>query len=258
MSPYRNRILLSLPHESLARIKGRLVMVDLPLRKYLVEPNTSTEYVYFIEEGLASVVATSKDEHERIEIGHVGFEGLTGFHLVLGVDCTPTQTFMQAEGRGLRMTAAHLAEAMEEDRALQRQLLRYVHTYQLQLAYSALAYGRYTIPERLARWLLMCHDRLGTVEMNLTHEFLALMLGVRRSGVTNEIHILEGMGAIKATRGTIRLLDRGKLEEFANGSYGVPEKEYDRLMTDAEHLEISRTHSGQLDSGVIQRPITTR
>jgi CRP-like cAMP-binding protein len=230
MSPYRNRILLSLPPENLDRIRDRLEVVDLPLRTCLVEPDEETEFVYFLEQGLASVVATSKDEHERIEIGHLGFEGFSGFHIVLGVDRTPTQTFMQVEGRGLRMTSAHLSEAIANDEVLRSRLLRYIHTYHLQLAYSALANGRYTIPERLARWLLMCHDRLGTEEMHLTHEFLALMLGVRRSGVTNEIHILEGVHAIKATRGTIRILDRDKLEELASGSYGVPEEEYDRLM----------------------------
>jgi CRP-like cAMP-binding protein len=230
MSPYRNRILLSLTTASLDRIRDRLEAVDLPIRTRLVEPNVSTEFVYFLEEGLASSIATSSDEHERIEIGHIGFEGFTGFHLVLGVDRTPTQTFMQVSGRGLRMTAAHLVKAMEVDRALKDLLLRYIHTYQLQLAYSALANGRYTIPERLARWLLMCHDRLGADEMSLTHEFLALMLGVRRSGVTNEIHILEGIHAIKATRGVVHVLDRHKLEELASGSYGVPEEEYDRLM----------------------------
>lgn len=230
MPPYRNRILLSIPPENLDRIRDRLEVVDLPLRTCLVEPDKETEFVYFLEEGLASVVATSKDEHERIEIGHLGFEGFSGFHIVLGVDRTPTQTFMQVEGRGLRMTSAHLSEAIANDEVLRSRLLRYIHTYHLQLAYSALANGRYTIPERLARWLLMCHDRLGTEEMHLTHEFLALMLGVRRSGVTNEIHILEGVHAIKATRGTIRILDRDKLEELASGSYGVPEEEYDRLM----------------------------
>ena len=80
----------------------------------------------------------------------------------------------------------------------------------------------------LARWLLMCHDRLQDNNLPLTHEFLALMLGVRRSGVTNEIHVIEGVHAIKATRGNIKILDRAKLEDMAGGSYGIPEREYER------------------------------
>lgn len=230
MSSYRNRILRSLPPESLDRLSGSFESVDLPVRHSLVETNEPTTHVHFMESGLASSVAASLAEDEQIEVGHIGFEGLTGLHLVLGVDRTPTRTFMQVEGSGLRLSAAHLAKAMAEDEALHAHLMRYVQTYQLQLAYSALANGRYSIPERLARWLLMCHDRLGSGNMRLTHEFLALMLGVRRSGVTNEIHLLEGMKAIKATRANIDIVDRAKLEEIAGGAYGVPEAEYARLI----------------------------
>jgi CRP-like cAMP-binding protein len=109
-------------------------------------------------------------------------------------------------------------------------LLKYVHCRELQLAHSALANARYTMLGRLARWLLMCHDRLRDSDLPLTHEFLSLMLGVRSAGVTHEIHILEGVHAIKATRGNIRILDSRKLEDMAGGSYGVPEHEYERLI----------------------------
>lgn len=109
-------------------------------------------------------------------------------------------------------------------------LLRYVHCCELQLAHSALANARYNMPERLARWLLMCHDRLQTDDLPLTHEFLSIMLGVRRSGVTNEIHILEGVHAIKATRGNIKIINRQKLEDIAGGSYGIPEREYEQYI----------------------------
>ena len=203
----------------------------MPIRESLVEADSPTGHAYFIEDGLASVVASSPEEGEQIEVGHIGFEGVSGFHLILGVNRTPTRTFMQVAGHGFRLPVDRLTAAMEEDRKLRAHLLRYIQTYHLQLAYSALANGRYTIPERLARWLLMCHDRLGDAPMRLTHEFLSLMLGVRRSGVTNEIHILEGMGAIKATRAFITILDREKLEDLAGGCYGMPEAEYERLMS---------------------------
>jgi CRP-like cAMP-binding protein len=118
----------------------------------------------------------------------------------------------------------------QEDAAIRDLLLRYIHCSDMQLAYSALANARYSLHERLARWLLMCHDRIDGDDLPLTHEFLALMLGVRRSGVTEQIHILEGNHSIKATRANIRILDRTKLEQVAGGCYGVPEKEYRRLI----------------------------
>jgi len=230
----RNRILASLPSQSFDRLVGDLEAVKLSFRQVLVEPNEPTENVYFLESGLGSVVANAPDSNKRIEIGHIGFEGMSGIHCLLGVDRTPARTFMQAAGSALRISAEHLTLAMSEDPALKAHLLRYVQSYQLQLAYSALANGRYTIPERLARWLLMCHDRIGSDVMPLQHEFLALMLGVRRSGVTTEIHVLEGVHAIKATRARIQILDRAKLEEFAGGCYGIPEAEYVRLMEQPE------------------------
>lgn len=228
--PIHNRLLAALPHGSRLALIAKAERLDLPVRTTLVEPKASTPFVYFLERGLASVVATSQRGTEQIEVGHLGFEGMSGLHVALGVDQTPNHTFMQVAGSGLRVPADHLCELLRSDEGLRTQLLRYIHTYQLQLAHSALANGRYTIPQRLARWLLMCHDRLQTDDMRLTHEFLSLMLGVRRSGVTNEIHVLEGEHAIRATRATIRVLDRQRLLDMADGSYGVPEEEYARLI----------------------------
>jgi CRP-like cAMP-binding protein len=111
-----------------------------------------------------------------------------------------------------------------------RLLCSITYCAELQLAHSALANARYNIPERLARWLLMSHDRLEGNDLPLTHEFLALMLGVRRSGVTGELHVLEGSHAIRATRGNVHIRDRSKLEDIAGGCYGLPEREYERLL----------------------------
>jgi len=228
--PIPNRLLAALGSASRSAMLAKAERVDLPVRLTLVEPNASTPFVYFPEQGLASVVATSESGAEQIEVGHLGWEGMSGLHLVLEADQTPNHTFMQVAGSGLRVPADHLVGLLRSDEALRTHLLRFVQTYQIQLAHSALANGRYTIPHRLARWLLMCHDRLRTDDMRLTHEFLALMLGVRRSGVTNEIHVLEGEHAIRATRATIRVLDREKLVAMAAGCYGVPEREYERLI----------------------------
>jgi CRP-like cAMP-binding protein len=120
--------------------------------------------------------------------------------------------------------------ALDTSPALKALLLRWVHVSMIQTAQSALANGRYTIQERLARWLLMCHDRMDGDDLPLTHEFLSLMLGVRRSGVTEALHVLEGVDIVKAGRGTIRVLNRERLEEIAGGCYGLPEAEYNKLI----------------------------
>jgi CRP-like cAMP-binding protein len=175
------------------------------------------------------VVAASHDD-EVAEVGHIGPEGMSGTHVLLGTDRTANKTFMQVSGFGIKIPVPSLLAVLDADPALRKFFLRYVHSSELQLAHSALANARYNMHERLARWLLMCHDRLEGNNLPLTHEFLALMLGVRRSGVTNELHIIEGLGAIKSTRGNVRIIDRARLEEIAAGCYGIPEDEYERLV----------------------------
>ena len=136
---------------------------------------------------------------------------------------------MQGEGHGYLMPADVVRSVMDtspQDRTL---ILRYLHSFTIQVSYTALANARLSIYERLSRWLLMCQDRLGD-DLGLTHQFLSIMLGVRRSGITDQLHMLEGIGAIRSTRGNVRILDRNKLEEIAGGSYGVPENEYERLI----------------------------
>ena len=229
MAPHhRNRLLATLSADQSEQLTPALERVELPVRTSLVEPGVETPFVYFLETGLASVVASNRGGDQQIEVGHIGYEGMTGTHVVLGLEQTPLHTFMQVGGSGWRLPVEVLRSALAGDEGLRVHLLRYVQAYQLQLAYSALANGRYTILQRLARWLLMCHDRLDTDDMPLTHEFLALMLGVRRSGVTNELHVLEGERAIRATRGKIEVRDRAKLQRLARDSYGIPEAEYER------------------------------
>jgi CRP-like cAMP-binding protein len=225
----RNRILAQLPREAFEELRGEMVAMDLPLRHEVTEPNVSTPYVCFIESGLASVVAKTRDE-KAIEVGHVGCEGLSGTHLALRVERTPNRTFMQVAGEGIIVPVSTFTTMLRNIPQANDLMLKYVYYTELQLAHSALANARYKMHERLARWLLMCHDRLATDDLPLTHEFLSLMLGVRRSGVTNELHVIEGMRMIKATRGNIRILDRAGLEDIAGGSYGTPEGEYERLI----------------------------
>jgi CRP-like cAMP-binding protein len=228
-SEVRNRLLKALPPQAYEILRPHMEMVDLSLKQDLVEAGQPNAFVYFIESGLASVVAESSDG-ESVEIGHVGREGMAGYHVMLMTPTSSHRTFMQSVGSAIRVPVAAFTGALEEHRSMRNLLLRYVHCCEVQLGHSALANGRYSMHERLARWLLMCHDRLDGDDLALTHEFLSLMLGVRRSGVTEQLHILEGLHAIKATRGNIRIIDREKLEEVAGGCYGAPEAEYRRLI----------------------------
>lgn len=228
-SDVSNLLLRALPNEAFDLLAPVMQRVDLPLKFVLVEPNVLNDSVFFLESGLGSLVATSSDD-EIVEVGHIGYEGMSGMHLLLKVSKTPNKTFMQAEGRGICVPTSSFLSMVEQVPAANDLLLRYMHCCELQLAHSALANARYNMPERLARWLLMCHDRLQTDDLPLTHEFLSIMLGVRRSGVTNEIHILEGVHAIKATRGNIKIINRQKLEDIAGGSYGIPEREYEQYI----------------------------
>jgi CRP-like cAMP-binding protein len=210
-------------------LQPHLQLVSLEVSQVLVEPNRPVEDVYFLEYGIASAVATSPGA-ERIEIGNIGREGMTGTCVVQGVDRTPLLVFMQVAGPASRLAVSVLKDAMAASPTLHGLLLRYVESTIIQMAHSALANGRHNLGQRLARWLLMSQDRLERDEIPLTHEFLSLMLGVRRPGVTEALHVLEGEHIIKAVRGSITILDRAKLEDAARDSYGVPEAEYERLI----------------------------
>ncbi|TDW35790.1 CRP-like cAMP-binding protein [Rhizobium azibense] len=228
-SKTHNTLLRTVTPQIFARLADAMERVDLPVKYVLVEDGVAPSHIHFLEEGLASVVATSSDE-EAIEVGHIGREGATGMHVMLAVPATPGRTFMQVAGSGIRVPLNVFTEAVFSDLEARDFFLRYVHTTILQLAHSALANARYSMQERLARWLLMCHDRLDGDNLAVTHEFLALMLGVRRSGVTDQLHILEGRRAVRSTRGNVRILNRDMLLDIAGGCYGVPEREYEKVV----------------------------
>jgi CRP-like cAMP-binding protein len=223
-----NRLLRRFPDDAFERLAPLLQSVDLPVKSSLVRPRKPIEHVCFLESGLASMVAESADG-KSAEVRHIGREGIAGYPVVLGVDRTPNRIFMQVSGHGLQVATEDFVPILDHPEVRQL-LLRYVHTCEIQLAHSALAAAKFNIHQRAARWLLMCHDRIDGNDLPLTHEFLALMLGVRRAGVTDELHILEGMHAVKSTRGNVRILDRSKLIEIAGSCYGVPEQEYERLI----------------------------
>lgn len=225
----RNRVLNAMSNADLALLEPHLEAVPLEFRQRLQSSNRSIRNLYFPESGLASVVAVGGGEDRQAEVAVVGREGMTGVPLVLGTDRSPCDIFIQVAGNGHCIAGPRLREAIGQSGSLLRLLLRYAHAFIIQANYTALANARGSIGERLARWLLMARDRLDSDEMSLTHEFLALMLGVRRAGVTEALHIFADKGLIETSRGSVTIIDRDGLEECANGLYGVPEAEYERL-----------------------------
>lgn len=212
----QNHILSRLSRADFGLLEPHLEAVELPVRKQLEERNKRVEHVYFPESGFASVVANGV---RNIEVGIIGREGMSGLSVVLGSNEKPAnETYIQIAGKGQRMSAANLRDAIGASVSLHQTMLTYAHTFMVQTSQTALANGRSKIEERLARWLLMAADRVEG-ELALTHEFLSIMLGVRRSGVTTALQELERTGLIAHRRGFVTIHDREGLEEHANGTY---------------------------------------
>jgi CRP-like cAMP-binding protein len=201
----------------------------MALLKDMERPNRQIETVYFMEAGIASVVAVQSDE-TRVEVGLIGREGMSGIAVVLGGDQSPHSTYIQVAGEAQRITINELRKAMRASEALHGLLLKFAHAFMVQTAQTAIANARAHIDQRLARWILMAHDRTGNTDLPLTHEFLALMLGVRRAGVTEALQSLKRKKLIDTGRNQIMMLSRKGIERAAGHSYGLPEKEYRRLI----------------------------
>jgi len=225
----RNRLLAKISPQDWALISPYLEMVSLKERQVVEVPNKPITHVYFVETGVVSVVAVNKEDH-RIEVGVIGHEGMTGVPLVFGDDRAQHSAYMQIGGNGRRMPAIAFCEALNRSSSLRGLMMKSIQAFMIQTAHTALANGRAKLEERLARWLLMAHDRLSTDAVPLTHEFLAVMLGVRRAGVTVALHSFERRGLIAARRGQLTLVDRKGIEQVAGSFYGIPEAELRRLM----------------------------
>ena len=213
-----NFILARLTEADFRVIEADLQDVDLPVHKILERSHRRINSVYFPDSGFASVVAGG-DGKSPIEVGIIGREGMTGLAVLLGNDLPKNETYVQAAGKGRRLKANILRKAIDQHASLHRSMLHCVHAFLDQAAMTALANGRSTIEERLARWLLLADDRIDEPEIPLTHEFLALMLGVRRPGVTVAAQALERDGLIARRRGSIVILKRNGLEKLAGATY---------------------------------------
>lgn len=231
-APVRNRLLRSLSTNDWELLRPDLVPVQLTLGRMFEESDVAIETICFPVDGFISVVAKGAGKR-AIEAGIVGPEGMTGVSLLLGDDRSPNDTYVQHVGAGFMIAAQALASALRASDSLKEHFLKYTQTFLVQVSQTALANGRDRIDARLARWLLMADDRIEGEQMKITHEFLSLMLGVRRPGVTDALHRLEGEHLIRSRRGLLSIRDRTALEAKADGSYGVPEEAYRRLLESA-------------------------
>ena len=231
-SAVRNRLLKVMTADDFSRLEPHLEPVDLQAGQMLTKSNARTERLYFLESGVASI--TADGTNGRVEIGIIGREGAVGVTpVLLGSDRIPYDHIIQVSGSGLSIRTEVISAAVDESPSLRKLLLRYILTEVIQTRQTAFVNATFEIEARLARWLLMCHDRVDGDELLLKHEFLSMMLGVRRSGVTLAMQQLEGAGRIRARRGRITVLNRELLEEMADGGYGTPEAEYARLIEGA-------------------------
>ncbi len=224
----RNHLLSYLNTADLEILKPHLEPIELP-RLYQVEtPHKPISHVYFPHDGIVSVVATIPRDH-RIEVGIIGRDGLTGHSVVMGTDRSANSTFMQVAGHGMRIRCEQFRAAMRQSESLRVGLLAFVNAFAAQASQTALANGRATLDVRLARWLLMAHDRMQGDRIPLTHELLSIMLGVRRPGVSLALNKMEEGGMIETQRSVIIIKSRAGLKKIAKGFYGVPEAEQERL-----------------------------
>lgn len=225
----RNCLLSSLSAVAYETVRPHLESVTLEKGDVLIERDTLFTHVHFFDRGIGSMVVATPDSR-RVEVGIFGRDGMSGISAVLGVDRVSQQTLVQVAGDGYRMEVAALRQALAASPELLAKLLLYIQTMITQASFTALSNANQLIEERLARWLLMCHDRVDGDDIGITHEFLSIMLAVQRPSVTSALHVIEGNGFIRSTRGNIKILDREALVEFSDSSYGVPEAEYRLLI----------------------------
>ena len=225
----RNRLLGLLPRRDYERLRPHLHHIPLKYRQSLYGANKPIGSVYFIETGVGSLVNTMANG-QAAEVGTIGNEGIVGLPFVLGDDRGPTSVYVQVPGAGLSMKAALFKKELARSASMRAVMLRYTHAFFNQVAQSAACNHFHSLQQRCCRWLLMTHDRMHADEFLLTQEFLAMMLGVQRTGVTAAAGALQRAGLIRYSRGKVTILDRGELIRRSCECYGVAKKEFDLLL----------------------------
>lgn len=224
-----NRLLDSLPEAGFERLRQHLSPFEFKYKLSLYQAHEPIEFVYFIETGVASLVNTMKNG-DAAEVGTIGNEGMVGLPILFGDTQAPTSVYVQVAGRGLRMRAKVLWDAMQQSPSIRKAMLHYSHAFFNQVAQSAACNTFHVLEQRCCRWLLMTYDRMQSKDFPLTQEFLAMMLGVQRSGVTLAAGALQRAGLIQYTRGNVVILDLAGLRKRSCECYQLSKGEFDRLL----------------------------
>jgi CRP-like cAMP-binding protein len=225
----QNRILASLPGEEYERIAPHLEEVRIHPGDVISRADEKFEYVYFPKRGTISVCAIMEDG-AQVEVGVIGNEGMCGLPVLFGTDTVSLQSMVQIPDGAVRMKAETFKNVIKDCPTFHHSLMHYAQAFYIQAAQTAACNRLHAIDERLARWLLMCQDRTQSDLLPLTHEFMSIMLGVRRAGVSEAANRLKAEGLIDYQRGLVRVLDRGGLEAAACECYGVIRKAFDRFL----------------------------
>jgi CRP-like cAMP-binding protein len=224
-----NRLLGLLPPKDYRRLRPNLQPILLTYRQSLYRARKSIDFVYFIETGVGSLVNTMANG-QAAEVGTIGNEGMVGLPLVFGDDRAPTAVYVQVPGFGHRIKAAVFNKELARSATMRHVMHGYAHAFFNQVAQSAACNQFHSIEQRASRWMLMTQDRMESSEFLLTQEFLAMMLGVQRTGVTIAAGILQRAGLVRYRRGNVTILDRRGLERRACECYRVSKSEFDRLL----------------------------
>lgn len=223
-----NRILAALPRAMLERLLPQFEVIDLPVRRVLQKRGQPLDEVVFPLTGVASMISMGSSG-ASVEVATVGCEGMVGLPLFLGGESAAVEVFVQVPGEGLRMPANDFRKHVANERGFERALLLYTQALLTQVAQCSACNQHHAIAGRCARWLLQTHDRVKGDAFSLTHEFLGLMLGVRRATVSETAHSLQERGLIRYHRGTITVVNRAGLEKAACDCYQLITREYNRL-----------------------------
>jgi CRP-like cAMP-binding protein len=224
-----NKLLAVLPSEEYGHILPLLELTSFSFGETLYESSERPGYAYFPITSVVSLIYTMKDG-ASVEMGMVGNEGLIGISLLTGGETSPNRAIAQHAGGALRMSATAFREEFKRNGLFQRMLLLYLQALLTQISQRAVCNGLHSIEQRLACWLLMTHDRVGSKKLQVTQESISNLLGVRREGVNLSSGFLRNKGIIACTRGFITILDRAGLEAIACECYSVIKEEYERLL----------------------------
>ena len=228
-APPLNRLLGLLSPRDYERLRPHLHRMPLRYRQSLYRARKPIGFVYFIETGVGSLVNTMASG-DAAEVGTIGNEGVVGLPILLGDDRAPTNVYVQVPGAGLRMEASLFEKELARSASMRIVMLHYAHAFFNQVAQSAACNQFHSIEQRCCRWLLMTHDRMQSDEFLLTQEFLAMMLGVQRTGVSTVAAALQRAGLIRYKRGEVTIIDRAGLIRRSCECYGISKREFDRLL----------------------------